>query len=139
MSDGRSETLSALRGHYWRAQAKLTVAAVALPSSVADAIRGALRADGVRLDRLDPGGDLGGASDSTWFGIARITWEDIAAQMAIMGEAIPSWSRFVDEVITPTVGTVVEGTKVAVPSVLLVVGLVAAAYLVFVGGGRRLA
>lgn len=118
-AEKRSTILGSLKSQLWGAQAKYAVASVTLSSSVSSAISGALKADSTRVDRLGEGGDLGRAVTSgtlthaKWIEIAKLTWEDVAAQMRYMGESVPSWNRIWGEVIAPTAATIADGAKQA--------------------------
>jgi hypothetical protein len=140
-ASARATAVFELRAALLSARAKLALASLALPASVAGAISGRLADDGAKVDRLAPGGDLGtGAGNGTfaesrWFAIALTTREDIAAQLDTLGGALPSWGRAWDEVIAPTGETIGAGAaaaaSLAMPAIA-VVALVALAYLVFV-------
>jgi hypothetical protein len=133
------EIHSQLRSAHGQVSMRLAVA-LFLDSSVKSAVQSALDADGARIQRLADTGELGmGVINGTlsaekWKAIAKTTHEDIAAQGQVVGQSIPSLSRFWDEVITPTSTTIAEGVErageLAFPTLTLaVIGLVSLAII----------
>ncbi len=111
-----------------------------VPLSTRTAVQGALKADGATIIRLSSSGDLGiSANNGTfphdrWMGIARTVRADIAAQLHLLGEALPSWDRAWDEIVAPTAKAVATGVQQAASVapyvlVLVVVALVAIAVI----------
>lgn len=136
----RATILGSLKSQLLVAKTKLAVGGWLSPTSSASAIGGALAFDQKQVDRLSPSGDLGRAvvagtlTHSRWVSIAKLTWDDVAAQMKYLGAAMPTWSRVWDEVVTPTasdVATKAGAVADATPYVLVlaVVAVVAIAVL----------
>jgi hypothetical protein len=100
-------------------KARSIVASASLDASVKAALNGALNADATRIDRLSYGGDLGmgvmygSTSHEQWMNIARLTWDDIAAQVRYCGQSALSWSNVWDQVVVPTAETIKSGAGTA--------------------------
>lgn len=136
----RSEIWGSLKAKHALATVEAAIESNFTEASTSAAVRRALLDDGARLDRLDTDGDLGKAvvagtlTHEKWVNIARLTWDDVAAQLRVMGESMPSWDRLWNEVVLPTAREVkkaAEDAAAATPYVLVlaVLALVAIAIL----------
>jgi hypothetical protein len=145
-AEQRATVMGALLSYYRQARVRVGVGSVLswsawgdpfeLQKSHDDAAK-ALDFDGDKIDRLDEDGDLGRAatagtlSHARWMGIAQLAWDDIAAQMTILGDAMPSFSRVYGEVLVPTGTTVAAGVESASEAALPVLALVVAGLIAY--------
>jgi hypothetical protein len=109
----RAEILGGLTQYHAKALAAL--GSTWTDESAHKAIAGSLAADGKRIAELAPDGRLGRdvlagvLTHEKWVAIAKITWEDISAQVSILKAGAWSWSNVWDQVIVPSAKTLREG------------------------------
>lgn len=108
----RAEILGALTQYHAKALASL--GSTSGDEAALKAISGSLAADGARIAELGPDGRLGRnvlagtLTHEKWVSIAKITWEDISAQVSILKAGAWSWSNVWDQVVVPSATTLKE-------------------------------
>lgn len=142
--------VSDLRVAHLKATALLELKAFVLDAGAAGGARTSLRAAGTRMASLSPDGAAGqrvltGERPLTWWRPqAQEVWSAIAWTMQQVDGAMPTPSRFWDEVVTPSASTLAAGVKSSASTLAELVPWVAAAaialavaYLVFSFRGLR--